>query len=474
MKKRVFIYLRVSTKEQAEEGYSLSEQGERLIKYCEAMGWEVIRVFVDGGYSGSNIDRPAMQEMIAEIKKGNADIVLVDKLDRLSRSQFDTLFLIQKVFNANNCAFVSRAEAFDTSSPFGRAMVGILAVFAELERERIKERMKDGKEGRAKEGKYKGGGFLPTGYDYSEQSGILVVNDYEAMQVREIFELFNARTPIYTIMQILNDKGYTVKGRPWTEPRIRYIVANPVYIGKVRHNGKEYEGQHEAIISIEAWEKAQDILKERDRKYEYMKQGRRYTSPLGSMIWCKCCGAKYHYRTNGKNQDGSLRAYYTCYSRSKSDKTLIKDPNCKNTNYRDFKLEEIVFNEVFKLNVEYIQNVRNSIDTSDKQNTIKSRLQVISKQIEKYMDLYSLDQLDLNLLKSKIEPLSNEKKSLESALATLENDALKRDTSETIHIVEAFKKAVANKDTMTIHSTLSCLIERIEIDGEDIIIHWNI
>lgn len=474
MKKRVFIYLRVSTKEQAEEGYSLGEQEERLIKYCEAMGWEVIRVFVDGGYSGSNIDRPAMQEMISEIQKGNADIVLVDKLDRLSRSQFDTLYLIQKVFNVNNCAFVSRAEAFDTSSPFGRAMVGILAVFAELERERIKERMKDGKEGRAKEGKYKGGGFLPTGYDYNEQSGILVVNDYEAMQIRELFELFNARTPVYTIMQILNEKGYKIKNRKWTEPRVRYIVENPVYIGKVRHNGKEYEGQHEAIVSMEVWNKAQDILKERDRKYEHMKQGRRYTSPLGAMIWCKNCGAKYHYRTNGKNQDGSQRAYYSCYSRSKSDKTLIKDPNCKNTIYRDFKLEEIVYNEVFKLNVEYIQNIHDSIDTSDKQNVIKSRLQVISKQIEKYMDLYSLEQLDLNLLKSKIEPLSNEKKSLESALETLVNDSLKRDTQETIHIVEVFKKAVKNKDTSTIHSTLSCLIERIEIDGEDVIIHWNI
>lgn len=474
MKKRVFIYLRVSTREQAEEGYSLSEQEERLIKYCDAMDWEVIRVFIDGGYSGSNIDRPAMQEMIAEIEKGNADIVLVDKLDRLSRSQFDTLYLIQKVFNVNECAFVSRAEAFDTSSAFGRAMVGILAVFAELERERIKERMRDGKEGRAKEGLFKGGGYLPTGYDYDSDSGILLINEYEAMQIKELFELFNDRVPIYTIMQIFNDKGYTVKGRPWTEPRVRYIVENPVYVGKVRYNDKVYDGKHEAIISEEVWNKSQDILKERDRLYEHMKQGRRYKSPLGSMIWCKKCGAKYHYRLNGKNQDGSKRGYYYCYSRSKSDKTLIKDPNCKNTIYRDFKLEKIVFDEVCKLNVEYIQNIQSSVDTTDKQNAIKSRIQAISKQIEKFMELYSLEQIDINLLKSKIEPLSNEKKSLESALATLENDALTRSTSDTIHIVEEFKKAVENKDTHTLHSALSCLIKRIEIDGEDVIIHWNI
>ena len=156
MKKRVFIYLRVSTTEQAEEGYSLSEQEYRLRKLCEANDWILVKIYTDGGFSGGNTDRPALQEMIKAIEKGEADMVLVDKLDRLSRSQYDTLHLIKKVFEANNVAFVSRAESFDTSTPFGRAMVGILAVFAELERERIKERMSEGREGRAKEGKWRG------------------------------------------------------------------------------------------------------------------------------------------------------------------------------------------------------------------------------------------------------------------------------------------------------------------------------
>ena len=90
MKKRVFVYIRVSTQEQAEEGYSLGEQEERLRKYCDAMGWILVKVYTDGGFSGGNLDRPALKAMIKEIEKGAADIVLVDKLDRLSRSQFDT------------------------------------------------------------------------------------------------------------------------------------------------------------------------------------------------------------------------------------------------------------------------------------------------------------------------------------------------------------------------------------------------
>ena len=146
MKKRVFIYVRVSTTEQAEEGYSLGEQEARLRKLCEANDWILVKVYTDGGFSGGNTDRPALQEMIKALEKGEADMVLVDKLDRLSRSQFDTLYMIQKVFMPQDVAFVSRAESFDTSTPFGRAMVGILAVFAELDRERIKERMSEGRE----------------------------------------------------------------------------------------------------------------------------------------------------------------------------------------------------------------------------------------------------------------------------------------------------------------------------------------
>ena len=181
--KRVFIYVRVSTTQQYEEGYSIPQQIERLQKYCEANEWQVIKVYVEDGHSGGTMERPALQKMFKEIPKEHPDLILVDKLDRLSRSQFDTLYMIQKVFDPQGVAFVSRAESFDTSSAFGKAMVGILAVFAELERSRIKERMIDGKEGRAKEGKYKGGGKVPIGFRYDKETEELTINEYEAEQV---------------------------------------------------------------------------------------------------------------------------------------------------------------------------------------------------------------------------------------------------------------------------------------------------
>ena len=156
MKKRVFLYVRVSTQEQARDGYSIDEQIERLKDYAKAMGWIVVKIYTDGGYSGSNIDRPALQSMIKDVLAGKGDSVVVYKLDRLSRSQKDTLELIEDYFLANKVDFVSMTENFDTATPFGRAIIGILSVFAQLEREQIKERMSMGREGRAKEGKFHG------------------------------------------------------------------------------------------------------------------------------------------------------------------------------------------------------------------------------------------------------------------------------------------------------------------------------
>lgn len=158
MKKiKVGIYIRVSTQEQAEAGYSIHEQEERLKKYAEINNWIVYKVYSDPGYSGAKLDRPALTEMIKDIEKGKIQKVLVYKLDRLSRRQRDTLYLIEDIFNVHKVDFVSMTEQIDTGSPLGRAMIGILATFAQLEREQIRERMQVGLDARAKEGLFHGG-----------------------------------------------------------------------------------------------------------------------------------------------------------------------------------------------------------------------------------------------------------------------------------------------------------------------------
>ena len=138
----VALYIRVSTQEQAKEGYSIGEQTERLEKYAQAHGWTVFKKYTDPGYSGANMQRPALKQLIQDAKSHKFEKVIVYKLDRLSRSQKDTLMIIEDILLKNDVDFVSMNENFDTSTPFGKAMIGILAVFAQLEREQIKERMK--------------------------------------------------------------------------------------------------------------------------------------------------------------------------------------------------------------------------------------------------------------------------------------------------------------------------------------------
>lgn len=475
-KKRVFIYIRVSTTEQAEEGYSLGEQEERLKKYADAMDWEVVKIYSDPGYSGGNMERPALQQMLKEIENGNGDIVLVDKLDRLSRSQFDTLYMIQKIFNEYDVAFVSRAEAFDTSTSFGRAMVGILSVFAELERERIKERMAEGKLGRAKEGKFHGGNAVTYGYVYNPENDLLEVDEYEAMITKEIFEMIADRVPFNKIASIMNEKGYKTKNKKeWSDTVIRQMAVNKTYIGKILYKGEYYDAEHTHIISDELFNRVQGIMKERNTANERYKPGKKYSSPLGGFIWCSHCNAKYSWRKYKPRKDGSFTAKYVCYSVSKCDKKLVKDPNCNNRQYIDKELEDAIYTEVLKLKSDpaYIDKVKQSIDPSIKIDLISRQIEDINKQISRYMDFYALEEMKMDEVKVKITPLQKERNLLQDELALLEHEKPSSEREDIIHLVDIFQEKLLEGDSASIHDALIELIDYIEIDNEKVMIHWN-
>ena len=260
------LYTRVSTTEQSENGYSLDEQQERLKNYCTAMDWKSYKLYVDGGFSGAKMDRPALKELIEDVKAGKIEKVLVYKLDRLSRSQKDTLYLIEDVFLSHGCDFVSMTENFDTSTPLGRAMIGILSVFAQLEREQIKERMMMGREARSKQGKWYGTCHIPVGYDYAD--GNLIINDFYAMQVKEAFELVASGLSCYQVEKIFEKRGYlTQYGNPWSAIQIRRVVCSKVYAGYVSFNRRWYKGNQEPIVSEELLEKTTQIIKSKSESF---------------------------------------------------------------------------------------------------------------------------------------------------------------------------------------------------------------
>ena len=465
--KRVFLYIRVSTQEQAQEGYSVGEQKERLIAYCKAHDWVIAEIYADPGYSGSNLNRPGIQKLIADIK--GCDIVLVYKLDRLSRSQRDTLYLIEDVFLPNNADFVSVQESFDTSTPFGKAMIGLLAVFAQLEREQIKERTKMGRVARAKSGLHHGGGYIPIGYNYN--NGKLVINPYEAEQVRKIYEWYLEGKSLAGITNNLHKAGYTTRYGSWNSwSSVRSVLGNKTYTGQLRFGEVIVENAHEAIITKEQFEMAQSIHKKRREKYGMTSFQSKHL--LTGLLFCGYCGARYYKRDTGKY------TYYTCYSRSKQIPKMVKDPSCKNRNWRVEELETEVKERVRELlrSPKMVEEIaaasKQKAPVPIKNIEIEKRIKEIDRQINKLMELYQRDDIPTEVLGESINKLYNEKLALQASL-----EPVPVDNTTPFDLVQELIADAAQvwdfADDGQKRRILQSLIRRIILTGDNIEIEWS-
>lgn len=473
---RVALYPRVSTLEQARDGYSINEQIERMKKYCEAHGWEVTKIYTDAGYSGGDTERPGLQELIKDAENHRFDAVLVYKLDRLSRSQKDTLTLIEDVFLPNGVNFISMTENFDTSTPFGRAMLGILSVFAQLEREQIKERMEVGKIGRAKEGKWCGSPNVPIGYEL-DNDGELVINKYEAMQIQEMFRLFNLRISQRRVAKMLHGKGYTYQnGGTWAGKHyLRPMLENKHYIGMVSYKGEWYEGNQDPIIDKETFDKTQEILAEQDA--DYTKRSKRGTSLLSGLIHCGHCGSKYFCRCVTDKYSGKLN-YYTCYKRTANTgkyKDIPKEERCKNKNWKTNVLEEKILGEIRKLSLEPDTFVVESREDKNETqiNIINNRIAEVENKVSKLMDLYSIGGMNFNVVQDKITPLIAEKEKLQITLRNLEVNEDKISKEEAVEIASSLCDILDEGNTDEIQFLIRELIEKIVIDNDKVHIYWK-
>ena len=393
MNKFAAVYIRVSTDAQREDGYSIDAQKEMLTAYCVSKGIKNYEYYIDGGFSGSNIDRPELKRLIDDVKLGKISCVLVYKLDRLSRSQKDTLFLIEDVFNPNQVDFISLNESMDTSTPLGRLMLGILSAFAQLERENIKERTSMGMKERIKSGYWMGGGRVPFGYDYDVGQGILVPNR-DAETVRKVFELYLSGYSTTSIARMLN-LSY--------ERMARQILKRKTYTGVIVYNGEEFQGRHKPIINLDTYERAMQRMEERSGKFRGTNE-----NLLTGLVVCEKCGAKMRYQRWG-NQGYKLM----CYSRDKSKPHLVRDPDCTNLGVWANELESIVLEDLFSVGLKTV---------SVKEVSEKSVLEVLQDNEKKFTDklkrLYSLyAESDNEILKETIEDtqkaLENLKKQIE-------------------------------------------------------------
>lgn len=479
-KVRVAIYVRVSTQEQAKEGYSIGEQTDRLKKFAEAHDWMIVKIYTDAGHSGADTNRPALQDMLDDIRARKIDKVLVYKLDRLSRSQKDTLTLIENEFLPHDTDFESMSEKLDTSTPQGRLFLGILAAFAQLEREVIKERMSLGIHARVKEGKWRGGGKIPFGYDYEPALEKLVVNEYEAMIVKFIFGAYTSGRPMYAIAEEMREKGWTFHNGKVDRRNVRYLLRNKTYCGYMRHKGDWMLGLHDAIITEQMFDQAQDVLDENKRRFDeagYKTGTSAISTCLAGLLYCGRCGAKYSKNQTGTKQYGYI-FNYTCYSRHKKAKSMVKDPNCKNKIYRIKELDEIIFNEIKKLAVdpEYINLIKKEAEKDDEVQKIKAiehQIKTISAQLSRFMDLYGLGKYTMEELDEKTAPLTEQRTKLKRELERLQKDSKRITEEQVMQLVSSFDEVLEKGDLHEKRSIIEQLIDRIIIDGDDITIHWN-
>lgn len=473
------IYARVSTSEQASEGHSIDEQLDRLRLFCQSHSRSDIKEYVDPGFTGSNMDRPALQDLIADVRAGMIDKVVVYKLDRLSRSQKDTLELIENVFTRNGCDFESMTERFDTGTSFGKAMIGILAVFAQLEREQIKERMSMGKTGRAKEGKYSGGGLKPYGYKYAD--GELTIDEDEAQIVRKIFNYAIDGHSVNGIAKLLEAQGYVGRsGKPISHTTVKQILRNELYIGRVKFKGEYFDGNHEPIVTVEEFRQAEKV---RLMYSEGNRPGEKHATLLGGLIYCKQCGARYYYQkckpaSNGPGIDPEKYRFYACRSRWQTVKSMVKDPSCKNKLYKVKELDEIVLNEIRKLKLDTSgidAEIKKKQASEDKEiRDARSELKKIDEKYSRLIDLYSDGSIDARILKAKIDTLQTRREYLSDLIAKgHERQRRELSAAEARQIINSFDDIIDRADDGELIALVRTLIEKIEIDGEDIYIHWR-
>jgi DNA invertase Pin-like site-specific DNA recombinase len=274
---RCAIYTRKSSEEGLDQAFnSLDAQREACAAYIESQrheGWKLLPTrYDDGGYSGGNLERPALQQLLAAVAESKIDLIVVYKVDRLTRSLSDFAKLIEQL-DAKNVSFVSVTQAFNTTTSMGRLTLNVLLSFAQFEREVTGERIRDKIAASKKKGMWMGG-MIPLGYDVVDRK--LVVNDAEAEQVRTIYRRYLELGGVAKLADALKAEGFrtrvrTAKGGTTyggcspSNGALFKILTNPIYRGDVRHRDTRYPGQHEAIVPEDLWNAAQ-VLRENTRR----------------------------------------------------------------------------------------------------------------------------------------------------------------------------------------------------------------
>lgn len=454
---RVAIYIRVSTTEQFQEGFSIPAQHEKLVAFCKSQSWDIIHVFTEEGVSAKDTNRPELQKLLKAIENREIDIVLVYKLDRLTRSILDLYSLLQ-IFDKYDVKFRSATEVYDTSTAIGRLFITLVAALAQWERENLSERVTMGMEQLVLSG-HRAGGKPPFGYmkdPTSLKNEILIPHPEEKEVVREIYEMYLSGKGVRTICKSLNNRGIlTSTGAQWTGRPLTYVLTNPIYIGQLRW-GKNRDnvitaiGKHQPIIDTELWEAVQNEYKRREEIAPRFATG---TYPFSGLLICGHCGTPMTIQQGQKQYPHKL---YVC-----------RKKDCPQIQIRMDVLEEL-FLKHLTLMVEsnWEVDARNVTEEEKQLEETKAKIKKIEKKRKRWFELYENELISIKELKEKTLSMAQEKMELEQLEQSL-TETIQR--SHYVPHADLLKGIVSINEIWAVYSDeerkqlLNMLFDRIEL-----------
>jgi len=436
------IYTRVSTDLQVQQGESLDEQFHTAESYCKFKNIPIIDVYREEGKSGKNIDRPELRRLLRDCKNKKIDTVIVKKLDRLSRSILDFEKML-RYFEEHNIALVSLKENFDTGSPMSRAAVRIILVFAQLEREQTSERTKDAMKYRAERGIWNGG-HIPLGYDLTPDRKKLTANEEETKVIQLIFEKYIELASYKKTAQLINSMGYRTKThKEFIDTSIARIIQNPVYIGKIPYKAEVFSGTHQAIISEDLFNRAQETRKVNHQRKVSIRKENKHNFILEGLIKCGECNSQMTPLWARKK--GKRYFYYGC-----TKPIHTGNHSCSVRTVTAHPIEQLVLNRIRSLTKdnELFQQVMNSNDKAnydrlkelrEEEKQLEEKITRIAKKVmtisEVFTEALAKDKehvmaLELNRLDAERKELIEKQAQINIEANELENQTISREAAK--------------------------------------------
>jgi site-specific DNA recombinase len=503
-KMKVALYTRVSTEDQATEGTSLEVQENALVAFSKLSNYEVYKVYRDDGYSGYSLDRPALKQLLKDGESKKFNLILVHKIDRLSRNLKDLLFLYDDVLRPYGVDFKSITEPFDTTAA-GRLQLQILGTFAEFERNRLKERIFPGMIEGVKRGNWQGARYAPYGYLYNKEKKVLEVVSDEAKVVKMIYLMYLSGQSTPQIAGYLYEKGYkTRSGGKFHTKIVCDILKNKIYLGILIWNTHHYdknqktlkgyryvkndpskvviaEGRHEAIIEQEEFDAVQQKLNH-SRKGTLTRNGNQEYLLTGLLV-CAHCGHRLqgclNCATRENKKTKTKRRYYRCSGRQthyiRCDNKHIRAEDAENVVLAIF--ETILSDEITEARIKGLVDNNANNYTEDIKHEIEKLKAALNANLDKQSKLsgiYSDGLLALEAYKDQILPLREDENRIRLEIKKNELSVIERERSKEykklIELVTGrFKDMDKDMDIVSKKGLLQLVFKAIKVHNGKII-----